>query len=227
MATLQQIGVTLGVGCCFLTTTLGLFAGAVRLRITHIAPRCEARPRNVIYNPNWDCDETQDRGNPFCLGWVFWTLQLSYHTLLQGVPGTGTREGGLSGHLLKTNLDMIVLLRFHALALKIATFAMCIYCGIAMPVYYTARCYNAPLDDTQGITNCTDDEFYNLTRYERITLANVPPLAESQDWDTVDTMVSFRLYVVVLCSYIVCWYSCYEILSEWIGKDGLLFTGSC
>ena len=222
MATLQQLGVTLGVGCCILTTTLGLFAGAIRLRITHIAPRCEARPRTVIHNSDPDKDPSQDRGNPFLLGWVFWTLQLSYHTLLHGVAGTGTKDGGLSGNLLRTNLDMIVLLRFHALGLKISTFAMIIYCGIALPVYLTARCYKAPYDETHSISNCTDDEFYNLTRYERITLANVPTLSDAKGWDTHNELTSFRLYVVVFCSYIVCWYTCYEILQEWIGMYILL-----
>lgn len=190
-----------------------LFGGAIRLRLTHIAPRCEARPRNVIYNPDPNRDPCQDRGNPFLLGWMFWSLKQSYHTLLRGVPGTGTREGGLKGHLLQTNLDMIVLLRFHALGLKIATFAMIIYCAIVLPTYLTAHCYNHPNDENPTSANCTD---HKLTRYERLTLANVPPLMQTQIWGTTNHIVSFRLYVVVLCSYIVCWYTCYEIQQEWI-----------
>ena len=54
----------------------------------------------------------QDRGNPF-LGWIPWTLHLSYDRMLRGIPGTGTREGGMGGKLLGVNLDAVVLFRFH------------------------------------------------------------------------------------------------------------------
>ena len=54
----------------------------------------------------------QDRGNPF-LGWIPWTLHLSYDRMLRGIPGTGTREKGMSGKLLNVNLDAIILFRFH------------------------------------------------------------------------------------------------------------------
>jgi hypothetical protein len=54
----------------------------------------------------------QDRGNPF-LGWIPWTLHLSYDRMLRGIPGTGTRDGGMGGKLLGVNLDAIVLFRFH------------------------------------------------------------------------------------------------------------------
>jgi hypothetical protein len=217
MSTLQQLGVTLGVGVGVLATTLLLFAGAVRLRITHIAPRCEARPRDVIYNPDRPrCDPRQDRGNPFLLGWIFWTLQLSYHTMLQGIPGTGTRNNGLSGQLLRVNLDNIVLLRFHALGLRISAFAMVNYCGLLLPTYFTARCYNNPIDGSDLVANCTDDGSYNLTRYERISLSNVPPLTSAHYWDADNKVVNMRLYLVVICSYIVCWYTCYELQNEWV-----------
>lgn len=54
----------------------------------------------------------QDRGNPF-LGWIPWTLNLSYDRMLRGIPGTGTRNGGMSGQLLAVNLDAIILFKFH------------------------------------------------------------------------------------------------------------------
>ena len=57
-------------------------------------------------------EHVQYRGGP-AFGWIPWTLSLSYDTLLQGVPGTGTRKGGMEGAMLKVNLDGIVLLRFH------------------------------------------------------------------------------------------------------------------
>jgi len=33
--------------------------------------------------------------------------------MMHGVPGTGTRDGGKGGSLLRVNLDNIVMLRFH------------------------------------------------------------------------------------------------------------------
>ena len=112
MTRLDQIAVTMGAGLIVQTTAIFLFGVACKLRSTNIAPRCEARPRNVIYNPN-PTDPSQDRGNPW-VGWVAWVLKLSYDDLLQGVPGTGTRDGGLTGSLLRVNMDNIVMLRFHS-----------------------------------------------------------------------------------------------------------------
>ena len=40
-------------------------------------------------------------------------MSLSYDTMLRGVPGIGTRKGGLTESLLKVNLDAILLFRFH------------------------------------------------------------------------------------------------------------------
>merc|ERR1712107_154291 len=101
------------------------------------APRCVARPPNTIYyDPNEEnyahrLDEEKgngseadygssnkkkifDRGNPYT-GWIQFVLSLSYDELLSGVRGTGTRDGGMGGNLLKVNLDGIVMLRFHSL----------------------------------------------------------------------------------------------------------------
>lgn len=46
-------------------------------------------------------------------GWIPWTLHLSYDRMLRGIPGTGTRNGGMSGQLLAVNLDAIILFKFH------------------------------------------------------------------------------------------------------------------
>lgn len=139
MTTLQAIGVTLAGGSGICLISMSLFGIAVSKRSTFIAPRCAARPLNTIYNPN-PTDPCQNRGNPM-LGWIPWVMGLSYDTLLRGVPGTGTRNGGLSGDMLKVNLDGIVLLRFISVCLRIATVAMffCVVC--VLPLYLTARCY--------------------------------------------------------------------------------------
>lgn len=66
-----------------------------------------------------DCDELnerqahpQNRGGAM-LGWICWTMSLSYEQMFKGVLGTGTRKNGLEGKMLNVNLDNIVLLRFH------------------------------------------------------------------------------------------------------------------
>ncbi|CAB9496984.1 expressed unknown protein [Seminavis robusta] len=217
MSTLEQLAVSLGFGASVLAGTLLLFGGALALRITHIAPRCEARPRNVIYNPDTNCDECQRKGNPFLLGWLFWSLRLSYKTMIEGIPGTGTRNDGLSGHLLTVNLDGILLLRFHALGLRIASFASFIYCVIALPLYVTSRCFHNPFQNTTELSlNCTDEDTYNLTSYDRLTLTNVPPVNEATAFEASQVGVYVRLYIIVLCSYVVCWFTCYELHKEWI-----------
>ena len=70
-------------------------------------------------NPNSQQTQTQyyythpqDRGNPF-LGWIPWTLHLSYDRMLRGIPGTGTRNKGMEGSFLGVNLDAIILFRYN------------------------------------------------------------------------------------------------------------------
>lgn len=233
---LEDVFFSFGIGCIILAITLFLFAIAIRCRSTHIAPRTEARPRNVIYNVDankktnvsnstnsnncsndndYEQQQVQNRGNPFCLGWIGWIMKLSYHTMLQGVPGTGTRNNGLDGSMLRVNLDNIVILRFHSLCLRIAIAAMLIYCGCVWPIYITARCFEYPfaVDGTIS-SNCTDKKFYNLTNYQRLTLANIPPLQEIHYWDS--RFVTLRLYAVVFAVAIVSWYTCYQLHREWI-----------
>lgn len=42
--------------------------------------------------------------------------------MLRGIPGTGTREGGMKGKLLGVNLDAVVLFRFHGERMRIVSF---------------------------------------------------------------------------------------------------------
>ena len=134
MTSLEAIGFTVAGGAASAFITFCLFGNAVRKRSCNIAPRCTARHKDVIYNPRARAskfgwfrkksgdteeeleepvrEEVQFRGNPMW-GWIPWTLSLSYDTLLNGVPGTGTRKEGMAGSLLKVNMDGIILLRYH------------------------------------------------------------------------------------------------------------------
>lgn len=171
MITLEQIGATVIASFTVHILAVFFFGLAVKYRSPHIAPRCEARPRNVIYNPNPTISAScQDRGNPW-LGWVPWVLKLSYEDMLNGVPGTGTRDGGLSGTLLRVNMDNIVMLRFHSYGLRVTTLGFFIYTLILLPLYWTAGC--AELDSQDDADASYREHCTNLTNYDRTTLANV------------------------------------------------------
>lgn len=207
--TLEQLGFTVIGGSSVLIVTLGLFGCAVHSRSSLIAPRATARPPNTIYNAQ-AAVTSQKTGDPV-FGWITWTLGLSYDTLLNGVPGTGTRQQGLSGSLLRVNLDGIVLLRFHAVCLRVTVLACILFGCVLIPCYYSAQCFN---DD------CVENDAYNLTNYQRTTLANVPNLESDSAKFTIvhprfDGLL-WRLYATVLCFGIVVSYFCHELHAEWV-----------
>eukprot|EP00591_Stephanopyxis_turris_P006097 CAMPEP_0195523080 /NCGR_PEP_ID=MMETSP0794_2-20130614/21901_1 /TAXON_ID=515487 /ORGANISM="Stephanopyxis turris, Strain CCMP 815" /LENGTH=133 /DNA_ID=CAMNT_0040652995 /DNA_START=110 /DNA_END=507 /DNA_ORIENTATION=+ len=129
---LQAIAFTFAGGSVVGVTCLILFSVAVRNRDPNIAPRCTARPKDTIY-AHRRRHKCQQRGGPM-LGWVWWTLRLSYDTMLRGIPGTGTRNGGMEGKMLDVNLDGIVMLRFHAVCLKVCFVTTLLALGVILPV---------------------------------------------------------------------------------------------
>lgn len=112
--TLLSIGLTTGFGVIVFVSCIIVLGITTKYQMVEVAPRCLARPKETIYNENatglYAC---QNRGNPFW-GWMKWCMSLSYETLLTGVPGTGTRNKGLDGKMLRINLGMCnnMLLRF-------------------------------------------------------------------------------------------------------------------
>ena len=110
--------------------------------------------------------------------------------MLSGVPGTGTRDDGYAGALLRVNLDWIVLLRFHALCLKVSLFCVMVALGLLLPLNYTAQCYNFlnvedATDDVSIDTEttipeeCRSNSIYGQsTNYDRSTIENIPALEE-------------------------------------------------
>lgn len=217
MATLTSIGYTLGGGFTVFTVTIACFSAAVYKRNIFVAGRCVARPKEVIYNPN-PKDPCQDRGKTV-FGWFQWAMSLSYDTLLDGVPGTGTREEGLKGHMLKVNLDGIVIMRYHNMGLKLSFFGSILYLFIIMPMYTTARCSFLQGDlDTPECTNAT------LTDYEQVTLHNVRSLEPYEDpnsifmawFDVLNRQNMGRLYAVAVCTWLVTWYAMKLLHMEWL-----------
>lgn len=214
MTTLQQIGTTVAGGSCVFIPSMIFFGVAVRYRSTFIATRATARPPSVIYESN-PVSASQQRGGPM-LGWIPWTLSLSYDTMLTGVPGTGTREQGLSGSLLKVNLDGIVLLRFHAVCLRVCTTAAILYVVLGIPIYLSAQCYSG--GEVEQAAHCSTNS-YNLTNYQRTTLANVPAITNTNPTHTIGNKhggILWRLYAIVFCFWIVALRLCHLLHAEWV-----------
>ena len=218
MTTLESICFTLAGGLCVTAVSLACFGVAVKARHPYIAPRCTARPRDSIYNPDPQ-HSCQDRGSPM-FGWIQWTLGLTYDTMMRGIPGTGTRDGGMGGSMLSVKLDGIVLLRFHTVALKVAGLATFLLLGIILPAYASGQCYIRGLADEDGRVSGCATTAYNVTNYERTTIANVPSIP-----DVVDSKESLfitqngtlgRLYAVTIVMWIVTAYFLYCLKHEWI-----------
>jgi hypothetical protein len=162
MATFQAVVFNLAVGSVVCTVSLVAFSAAVHFGFnSQLAPRTWARPKDVIKNV---------LPSPYGLRWVPWALSLSYKEMLEGIPGTGTRSNGWSGAMLKCNLDDIVVIKFHALCLRVAIFATILCLVITLPLNYTAPC--DPL--RQGVSVCAN--ITDLTNFEQTTLANIPPM---------------------------------------------------
>ena len=194
----------------------------MKYRNPNIAPRCFARPKETIYNPT-PSDPCQNRGNAF-VGWIDWVLSLSYDTMLRGVPGTGTRKGGLQGRMLNVNLDGVILLRFHHLGLKVSMLTMILALFIVLPINLTAPCFTENFELTE---NCDNK---NLTDYQTTTLANIPQVTSYNITDMVLSVdylrqtvwfgypysfVLARLYVIAFCSWISHYYTCQLLKGEW------------
>jgi len=216
MATLTAIGFTAVAGICGFTISMTLFGFATWKQSTFIAARCIGRPKTVIYNPN-PTHACQDRGNVIW-GWVPWVMNLTYATMLSGVPGTGTRDGGLSGLMLKVNLDGIVLMRFHQLCFRVSSMAVILYILIVLPVFKTAQCSIIGGDFDSPVCRGQD-----ATDYQRFTIANVPPLSDKNIKDAgvigfflpTHEGVLVRLYTVVFVSWIITWYTYTLLEKEW------------
>jgi Late exocytosis, associated with Golgi transport len=212
MTTLQAIGFTVAGGTVVLSSCVVLFGVALQRHSVHVAPRASARPPQVIYNRHASPGHSQHRGNPF-YGWIQWCHQLSYETLLKGVPGTGTRKGGASGTMLHVTLDGIVLLRFHVLGRRISMLATLLCCGLLLPLYTSAPCLPDFLASNKymSLYECNA----TLTTFRQTTLSHVPDLQPDFTPNARAAILS-RMYVVVLAFWIVTLYAFYLLRQEWV-----------
>lgn len=200
MTTLSSLGFTM-IGAGGMGAVAVLFFGcAVQQQSPFVAPRATARPASVIYSG----------GNP-CFGWIAQTMSWTYHEMLRGVAGTGTRKQGQHGRLLNVTLDGIVLLRFHALCMRVAACATLLFLGILLPLYATAGCATTPQWRGCAGTNGT------FTDYERLTLANVPSdfSANTRSTTPDSSSVRGRLFTIIFVFWILVAYTCWELRKEW------------
>ena len=201
------------------------------------APRCIARHPNTIYKSKRNRqnrkakrsvatvasasaveDDSQVRGNPFT-GWINFVMNLSYDEMLMGVRGTGTRDEGYSGSLLKLNLDGIVLLRFHSLCLRSSFMITILAIGVLLPLNWTGSCHISS-DGQVLYGNCT--HMMNMTNYERTTIDNIVSFDDFElhggDQSVLDPYYVnawTRYYVIVFVSWIYAFYVCKILRVEW------------
>jgi len=140
--------------------------------VEDLSPRAANRPKSVMKNsllrgiPN---HKHRDKFYFYPIAWLIWSYKLTYRDCLLGIPGTGTRKNGWEGPLLKTNLDAVILLKFHTLLFKIAVLVAVLCTVIILPVNYTAGCNS----ETLGVGTCTLHEAQSVG-FVRTTIAHVP-----------------------------------------------------
>ena len=159
-------------GCCSFLFCMIFFILAVHFEWTgNLAPRCANRPKAVIKNALLATIPEKYRSNPlvYPIALVLWSYQLNYKHLIDGIPGTGTRKNGWQGPLLKTNVDGVVLLKFHTLLFKISVLVAILCTCVLLPINMTATCDIK----TFGIGTCAaiDDH----TNFIETTMYNIPP----------------------------------------------------
>ena len=81
-ASFEALQSTIISGMCLVLGAIITYGTALRCQSVTIAPRCAARPGNVIY----------DKSNNAWTEWIISALDLRYETMLKGVPNTGTKK---------------------------------------------------------------------------------------------------------------------------------------
>jgi len=135
-----------------------------------LTPRVANRPANILKNaihhhlPKWMSTPIL-----YPVTWIGWAYYLTYDECIKGIPGTGTRKNGNEGPLLKTNLDAIIMLRFHTFMFKVGVLVFVLCTFVILPVNWTAGC------DIEYFGNgtCFFREV-NQTFFARTTIANIP-----------------------------------------------------
>jgi len=173
-----------GSGIIFLVICLLFFGLAVRKGWTDdLAPRIANRPKGVIKtamkhhissNSNTNTEQPSSQSNPKCwysVAWIAWAYNLTHKECLTGIPGTGTRENGREGPLLKTNLDAVILMRFHTFMFKVSVVVAFLCAFVIMPINITAKCDSERFGE--GTCNFVREQVNN-NLFMKTTIAHIP-----------------------------------------------------
>ena len=158
-------------GAIFLLICMIFFSVAIHYEWNdELAPRAANRPKAVMKNAilHGFSDRYKDKIYIYPFAWIVWSYNLTYKQCLSGIPGTGTRKDGWEGPLLKTNLDAVILLKFHTLVFKIGLLVAALCLIVILPVNTTAGCDPAVF----GSGTCAQHD--KLSGFVRTTIANIP-----------------------------------------------------
>lgn len=177
---MQLVGLPVVGGLIFLASIMLFFGLAIQNGWTDdLAPRIANRPKQVVRNAMlYHCKENSWATSKFWypMAWATWAYKLTYKECLLGIPGTGTRKNGWEGPLLKTNLDAVILMKFHGFLFKVAVLAAFLFTFVVLPLYLTTPCDVEVL----GAGTCAARDNAASNFFWRTTLANVPlPLVSS------------------------------------------------
>lgn len=158
--------------CCVLGFTLLFFGFAVHKEWNDdLTPRVANRPKNILKNamlhhlPKW-----MNKPILYPITWIAWAYYLTYDECIKGIPGTGTRKDGNEGPLLKTNLDAIIMLRFHTFIFKVGVLVFVLCTFVILPVNWTAGCD----PEVFGIGTCYFRGHNQTDFFTRTTILNIP-----------------------------------------------------
>jgi len=183
------IGTPLLLGMASLFVCMAFFGLAIHFDwIEDLAPRAANRPKAVMKN-SITSNITHSHKNKlyfYPIAWITWAYNLTYRQCIFGIPGTGTRKDGWDGPLLKTNLDAVILLKFHTLLFKIGVLVAVLCLFILIPVNTTAGC------DVGTFGEGTCKQHNDIMGFQKTTIANIPAKIVS---------VCCSLYCVI---YIIC-----------------------
>ena len=146
----------------------------------NLTPRAANLPKDVLKNAllyyhNQNKNKTNkymDKLTSFYpTALIIWSYNLTYKQCLQGIPGTGTRNKGWEGPLLKVNLDGVILLKYQTLLFKISLLVAILCTFVLLPTYATAKC-----DDTIfGFGTCKLHNIkYDTIAFRKTTISNIP-----------------------------------------------------
>ena len=141
--------------------------------VEDLSPRAANRPKSVMKNSLLrgitDQNKHRDKFYFYPIAWIIWSYKLTYRDCLLGIPGTGTRRDGWEGPLLKTNLDAVILLKYHTLLFKISLLVAVLCLFIILPVNLTAGCDSEEL----GVGTCLVHKEQSVGS-ARTTISHVP-----------------------------------------------------